>query len=54
MYHCQMPDDKSDQDVTKNDDDEDVDLKVEISNLSNEESVSKVAGNTDEDVRGYD
>ena len=49
-----MPDDKSDQDVTENDDDEDVDLKVEISNLSNEESVAKVDGNTDEDVQGYD
>ena len=49
-----MPDDKSDQDVTENDDDEDVDLQVEISNLSNEESVAKVDGNTDEDVRGYD
>ena len=49
-----MPDDKSDQDVTENDDEEDVDLKVEISKLSNEESVAKVDGNTDEDVRGYD
>ena len=35
-----MPDDKSDQDVTENDDDEDMDLKID--------------GNTDEDVRGYD
>ena len=49
-----MPDDKSDQDVTENDDDEDDDLKAEISNSSNEESVAKVDGNTDEDVRGYD
>ena len=48
-----MPDDKSDQDVTENDDDEDYDLKAEISNLSNEESVAKVDGNTDEEVRGY-
>ena len=35
-----MPDDKSDQDVTEHDDDEDMDLKI--------------VGNTDEDVRGYD
>ena len=47
-----MPDDKSDQDVTENDDDEDDDLKVEISNLSCQ--LLKVDGNTDEDVRGYD
>ena len=46
-----MQDEKSDQNVTEKDDDEDVDLKVEI---SNEESVAKVDGNTDEDVRGYD